>query len=323
MSSIYPIFDRSCLTLASLDKRRHDLHLSSLLPLESSVCQLPELVDFSEHIAAGKAAGASSLLLMGGHVIRSGTQNYIIDLMRRGYLTGIAMNGAGIIHDFELSLIGATTESVALYIQTGEFGFWRETGVLNEIIGQAADEDLGLGEAVGRYILENGLPYSDISILAQAYRLGIPVTVHVGVGYDIIHQHPNCDGAALGKASYRDFLIFAQQVASLSGGTVMNFGSAVMGPEIFLKALSMARNQARVQGTTVSGFSTLVCDLKPLPESYRTEIAKTDPLYYFRPWKTLLVRTCSIAGQSYYVRGEHRQTIPALWNALTSGGQAS
>lgn len=323
MASRYPIFDRSTLTLAPLAGRRHDLNLASLLPLAPVERRFTEMTTFAGHIKSARAAGCSSLMLIGGHVIRSGVQNYIIDLMRRGFITCIAMNGAGVIHDFELSLIGATTESVAHYIRTGEFGFWEETSRLNEIIARAAEEDLGLGEAVGKYILDSDLPYRESSILAQAYRLGIPVTVHVGVGYDIIHQHPNCDGAALGKASYRDFLIFAQQVASLSGGVVMNFGSAVMGPEIFLKALAMARNQARNNGATVTGFSTLVCDLKPLPDTYRTEIAKSDPLYYFRPWKTLLVRTCSISGQSYYVRGEHRQTIPALWTALTEGGQTS
>ena len=321
MASRYPIFDRSTLTLAPLAGRRHDLDLAVLLPLAPVTIRFAELDAFAGHVASARAAGRSSLLLVGGHVIRSGVQNYIIDLMRRGYLTCIAMNGAGVIHDFEFSLIGATTESVAHYIKNGEFGFWQETGRLNEIIAKAAEEDLGLGEAVGKCILESDLPYCNSSILAQAYRLGIPVTAHVGVGYDIIHQHPNCDGAALGKTSYRDFLIFAQQVASLSDGVVMNFGSAVMGPEIFLKALAMARNQARNRGATVAGFSTLVCDLKPLPESYRTEIAKTDPLYYFRPWKTLLVRTSSISGQSYYVRGEHRQTIPALWTALSEGDE--
>jgi len=319
MPSRYPIFDRNTLTLASLGQRRHDLDLGALFPLAPATTHFPELEIFAEHVAGARAASRSSLLLMGGHVIRSGVQHYIIDLMRRGYLTCIAMNGAGVIHDFEFSLIGATTESVARYIQTGEFGFWQETGRLNDIIARAAEEDLGLGEAVGKYIHESDLPYAEFSILAQAYSLQIPVTVHVGVGYDIIHQHPNCDGAALGKTSYRDFLIFAQQVVSLSKGVVMNFGSAVMGPEIFLKALAMARNQARNKGATVENFSTLVCDLKPLPESYRTEIAKSDPLYYFRPWKTLLVRTTSDAGQSYYVRGEHRHTIPALWTTLTEG----
>lgn len=316
MPSIYPTFDVSSLTLSSLHERRHDLNLEILLPLEATEFHFPETELFAEKLISTRSAGRSSLFIMGGHVIRSGVQKYIIDLMRRGYLTCIAMNGACVIHDFEFSLIGATTESVAYYIQNGQFGFWQETGRLNDIIRSAAEEDLGLGEAVGKYIVENELPHREVSILAQAYLLRIPATVHVGVGYDIIHQHPNCDGAALGETSYRDFLIFAQQVASLSEGTVMNVGSAVMGPEIFLKALAMARNQAGSRGKTISDFSTLVCDIKPLPETYRSEASKSDPLYYFRPWKTLLVRAGSVSGESYYVRGEHRRTIPALWQAV-------
>ena len=137
-------------------------------------------------------------------------------MMRTGLLSHLAMNGAGPIHDWELALIGATTESVARYIRTGEFGLWHETGRINDAIAAAAG--LGLGEAVGRAILDGPFPHKDISVLAQAVRLGVPVTVHVGIGYDIIHQHPNCDGAALGRASYQDFLIFAQAVRGLEDG---------------------------------------------------------------------------------------------------------
>src|SRR5947199_2058715 len=156
--------------------------------------------------------------------------------MERGLLTHLAMNGAGPIHDWEFALIGASTESVARYIQTGEFGLWTETGRMNDAIRAAAAQRIGLGEALGRAILEGPFPHRDVSVLAAAARLGVPVTVHVGIGYDILHQHPNCDGAALGAASYRDFLVFTESVSRLEGGVLFNFGSAVMGPEVYLKA---------------------------------------------------------------------------------------
>src|SRR5207302_7652991 len=133
-------------------------------------------------------------------------------------------------------------------IQTGEFGLWHETGQMNEAIRAGAAAGLGLGETLGRAVLEGPFPHKDISVLAAAVRLGVPLTVHVGVGYDIIHEHPNCDGAALGQTSYQDFLIFTQSVAGLEGGVLLSLGSAVMGPEVYLKALSMARNVAHQEG---------------------------------------------------------------------------
>jgi hypothetical protein len=263
-------------------------------------------------------------MMMGGHVIRSGVQKYIIDLMTRGYIDCLAMNGSGIIHDFELALIGATTESVARYIQTGEFGLWRETGYLNDIINKAYREDssVGMGEAVGQAVLEGDYPHKDISLLAAARKLNIPVTVHVGVGYDIIHEHPNCDGAAMGALSFNDFLKFAEVVRNLEGGVIMNFGSAVMAPEVFLKALSMARNVAHQSDREIRHFTTLVGDLYDLPRDYRSETPKDNPGYYFRPWKTMLVRTVADGGRSYYVSGRHEKTIPALWASVNAAENA-
>ena len=173
-----------------------------------------------------------------------------------------------------------------------------------------------MGEAVGEGILKGNFPYKDISLLAAGSRLKIPVTVHVGIGYDIIHEHPNCDGAATGKTSYTDFLYFSKIVEKLEGGVVMNFGSAVMAPEVYLKALSMARNVAHQQGKTIKRFTTLVCDLHDLPEDFSVEPDKNDPAYYFRPWKTMLVRTVADGGESFYVQGRHLETIPALWMTI-------
>ncbi|MGB9610173.1 MAG: hypothetical protein ACPL7M_04315, partial [Bryobacteraceae bacterium] len=237
---------------------------------------------------------------------------HIIDLLERGALSVIAMNGAGVIHDYELARIGATTESVARYIREGQFGLWRETGELNEWIQDAAASGEGLGEHVGRRIQESDYPHRDLSVLAAAWRCGVPVTVHVGIGYDIIHEHPNCDGAALGASSYRDFLIFARAVEGLEGGVLLSFGSAIMGPEVYLKALAMARNVAHQEGRVIRHFTTAVFDLVPIRGDFRRELPKTDPGYYFRPHKTMLVRTVADGGESFYFCGDHRATFPAL-----------
>jgi hypothetical protein len=146
-------------------------------------------------------------------------------------------------------------------------------------------------------------------------RLGVPVTVHVGIGYDILHEHPNCDGAALGQTSYQDFLVFAETVTRLEGGVMLNFGSAVMGPEVYLKALAMARNVAHQEGRAIRQFTTAVFDLVPLEGDTRRQAPKTDPRYYYRPWKTILVRTVADGGQSFYVQGDHRDTLPSLYHA--------
>jgi hypothetical protein len=236
--------------------------------------------------------------------------------MERGAVDHIAMNGAGVIHDYELARIGATTESVAGYITAGEFGLWRETGELNDWITGAADASLGLGENIGRRIETSDYPYRGLSVLAAAWRLGVPATVHLGIGYDILHEHPNCNGAALGAASYRDFLIFAHTVERLEGGVLLSFGSAVMAPEVYLKALAMARNVAHQEGREIRNFATAVFDLVPIQGDFRRELPKTDPGYYFRPHKTILVRTVAEGGASYYFRGDHRATFPALRRAV-------
>ncbi|HMF19954.1 MAG TPA: hypothetical protein VKE98_22300, partial [Gemmataceae bacterium] len=255
------------------------------------------------------------ILMMGAHVIRAGVQRHLIDMMHRGWIDQVAMNGAGPIHDWELALIGATTESVARYVSSGEFGLWRETGQINDVIAIAASDGLGLGEAIGQAILTGDFLHKDLSILATAARLGIPATVHVGVGCDIIHEHPNCDGAALGTTSYRDFLILAATVERLQGGVFLNFGSAVTGPEVYLKALAMARNVAHQEGRVIRHFTTGVFDLIPLEGDWKKQAPKSDPRYYYRPWKTILVRTVADGGESFYVQGDHRQTVPALYRA--------
>jgi len=165
-------------------------------------------------------------------------------------------------------------------------------------------------------ILEERLPHADVSILAAGARLGIPVTVHVGIGQDIVHQHPNLDPAALGIATYNDFLIFAQAMTGLEKGVYLNYGSQVMGPEVYLKALSMARNVARQRGEEIRRFTTAVFDIVRLGDDLSTEAPKDDPRYYYRPYKTILVRTVADGGESFYICGDHRETMMNLWRML-------
>lgn len=312
----YPLFDRTKLQIKAIKERAHDLNISFVKQLGKDIKPDKRFSEVAQYIIQAKNKGAAIILMVGGHVIRSGAQKYIIDLMERGYISCLAMNGSCIIHDLELALIGATTENVAKYIQEGQFGLWEETARINDIINQGYKDKLGMGEAVGKDIFEGDFPHKEISLLAAGYRLKIPVTVHVGIGYDIIHEHSNCDGAATGATSYQDFLYFAKVVENLEDGVVMNFGSAVMAPEVFLKALSMARNVAHQQGKIIKHFITLVCDLYDLPDDFTKEADKSCVSYYFRPWKTMLVRTVADGGKSFYVKGKHADTVPALWQAI-------
>jgi len=317
MKSKYPLFDRSRLKLLPLAGRRHDMDLGYLLPADAPSDYVhPDLEAVAQAIGRAQACGASRILMMGAHVIKMGASRVVIDLLERGVFTHVSLNGACAIHDYELARIGASTESVARYIREGQFGLWQETGLLNDWIREAAELELGLGENLGRRILASGYPHTGVSILAATYRLNIPATVHVGVGYDIIHEHPNCDGAALGAASYRDFLIFARTVEGLEGGVMLAFGSAVMAPEVYLKALAMARNVAHQQGRQIRHFTTAVFDMVPIGGDIHKELPKTDPGYYFRPHKTILVRTVADGGMSYYFQADHRVSVAALRREL-------
>ena len=313
----YPAFDRGRLRIQPLSNRQHDLNLAAILPLDAPLpafnhSAIPIL---ARQLVTARRTSSARILIMGAHVLRAGVSRYLIDLLERGLVSHIAMNGAGPIHDWEFALIGATTESVARYIQTGEFGLWKETGRMNDAICLGAKEGIGLGESIGRAILHGPFPHKDVSVLAAGVRLGVPITVHVGIGYEILHEHPNCDGAALGQTSYQDFLIFAEGVTRLEGGVLLNFGSAVMGPEVYLKALAMARNVAHQGGGEIRHFTTGVFDLIPLEEDTRREASRSDARYYYRPWKTILARTVADGGESFYVQGDHRLTLPHLYHA--------
>jgi hypothetical protein len=318
MPTQYREFDRSRLKMRPLAERIHDLHLDHWLQLADSTPPFthPDLLSLKEGLTRAKENGSARILMMGAHLLRAGVSRHIIELIRGGWIDHIAMNGAGVIHDYELARIGATTESVARYIRTGEFGLWSETGELNEVIESASREGLGLGEAVGDFIANSALPYRDLSIAAAAWREKVPLTVHVGIGYDIIHEHPNCNGAAVGDTSYRDFLIFASTMERLEGGVLLSFGSAIMGPEVYLKALAMARNVAHQENRSITKFATAVFDIVPIAGDVHRELSKSDPGYYFRPHKTMLVRTVADGGESFYFCGNHRATFPALYRTL-------
>lgn len=314
----YPQFDRTKLILKPLRERKNDLSLDVLIYPDSPYERVaqPDLDTLAQRIVTARRLGAPVILMMGAHVLRRGNSPLLIDLMRRGLITHIAMNGAVPIHDFEFALIGETTESVAKYISEGQFGLWKETGQINDAMVSAMRDGIGLGEALGRMIETGDFPNKQISILAQGYRLGVPVTIHVCVGQDIIHEHPNLDGAALGASSYADFLVFAEAIRHLEHGVMLNIGTAVMGPEVYLKALAMARNLARQQGQSIAHFTTAVFDLHDLGPDYRVEAPRGTAPYYYRPYKTILVRTVQDGGESFYVQGDHALTVPNLYHRV-------
>lgn len=309
-------FDRSKLHLLPLEQRIHDVDLSIMRGLTDTLppFEHPALPILAKAVVdARRVHNATVLMMYGAHVIRTGNGLHMIELMKRGLVTHFATNGAGSIHDFELAMIGHTCESVAKYISEGQFGLWRECGLINDAVREGVRDGLGWGEAVGRYIWEHNFPNREQSVLAMGYHLGVPCTVHIGIGNDIIHEHPNCDGAAMGAASYTDFLIYTQSITQLEHGVFLNFGSAVAGPEVYLKAVAMARNVAHQQGQSIRHFTTAVFDLLPIEGSdFAATPPKSDPRYYFRPWKTILARTVADGGQSFYVCGEHQQTVPTL-----------
>ncbi len=310
----YPTFDRSKLRIRPLSERKHDFRIGQILRLDAHVRlnDTPDLRAVAQRVTKARENGRQVIMMMGAHVIKTGLSRFVINLMKHGVLTHVGANGACAIHDYELALVGATTESVARYIQEGQFGLWEETGRLNDIVREGVAQGMGIGESVGKAIAEGHFPYKEVSIFAAGYRLGIPVTVHVGIGYDIIHEHPNCDGAAWGEASYHDFLVVTESISMMQEGVLLNFGTAVMGPEVYLKALAMARNVAHQRGEKIDRFTTAVFDLQDLGPDVHHTPPKSEAAYYFRPLKTMLVRTVQDGGESYYIRDFHQATLPAL-----------
>ncbi len=237
---------------------------------------------------------------MGAHVVKVGLSPVVIDLMERGLVTAVALNGAGVVHDFELALVGRTSEDVAAGLGSGRFGMARETGEeINRAIVEGDRDGLGVGAAVGRYLSRRKPrpPHLGASLLAAGWRLGLPVTVHVAIGTDIVHLHPDCDPGAVGRASHLDFRLFAAQVAALGGGGVyLNVGSAVVLPEVFLKAVTLVRNL----GHRLFDFAT----------------ANLDFIQGYRPGVNVVERPVAGCGRGYRLTGHHEILVPLLAAAL-------
>ena len=316
-------FDRSRIRTYPLGERENLMGLKNLIFPEAAAraepFRDPGLDVVVERIREARGAGLPVIAFLGGHVVKVGASPLIVDLMERGWLTHVAGNGAVSIHDFELALIGESTEHVPTKIEDGSFGMAEETGaMMNRAIREGAAEGLGYGESIGRMIERGGerFPHGALSILGAGYRLRLPVTIHITVGADIIHQHPAADGAALGFSSDQDFLIFTHTVSTMDGGGVfMNFGSAVTGPEVFLKALSMARNV----GKRVVDITTANFDLVPLTMSDDSGPDRFERVeYFYRPKKNVVVRPTSLGRSGHHIVGDHRRTLPEIHRRLTS-----
>ncbi|MCJ7775759.1 MAG: hypothetical protein MUP08_05170 [Desulfobulbaceae bacterium] len=267
---------------------------------------LPKILagnDFTEIVdrfVRAAASGKTIILAMGAHAIKVGLNPIILDLLNRRILSSIAMNGAGIIHDAEVAMVGCTSEDVSEQIGTGKFGMAEETGkLLNAAISEGAKQGLGIGRSVGAMLIRENFPYNRYSLLARAFELDIPVTVHVAIGTDIIHFHPNADGASIGKASHLDFRIFARLVSTLEEGVFINLGSAVILPEVFLKALTLVRNL----GYQARDFTTVNMDF----------------IRHYRPMTNVVHRPTLDGGKGYNLVGHHEIMFPLLAAAVIEG----
>ena len=252
----------------------------------------------AETLAQAHAGRRPVLALLGAHVLKVGLSPLIVDWIEKRIITAVAMTGSGIIHDFELAFSGQTSEEVAQALAEGSFGMARETAdFLNAAIQEGAKSDSGLGESVGRLIEAKRFRFKKLSVFAAAYRMKIPATVHVAIGTDIIHQHPSCDGAALGKTSLTDFRILTKAVSGIGeGAVVLNVGSAVILPEVFLKAVSISRNL----GYPVKDFTA----------------ANLDMIQQYRPQQNVLSRPTALGGEAISLTGHHEIMIPLLYAAV-------
>ncbi|HEY4475819.1 MAG TPA: hypothetical protein VJB92_03835 [Candidatus Paceibacterota bacterium] len=322
----YEKIDLRNLKVLPLKERENKMFAAEILPLDfKSDFQSKELDALIAAIVEARLNNKEVIWFMGAHVLRQGAAWMIIDLMRRDLITHIAANGAVAIHDFEMAYQGATLEDVERYIVDGKFGNWDETGkFVNEAAKRSFHCGRGFGEALGMLIAESDFPFKHMSIFAKAYKSLVPATIHKGIGFDITDQHPSADFAAIGKASGDDFLIFAKGIFQLEGGVFVNLGSAVTGPEVYLKALSIARNLAKQEGREIKHFTTAVIDLAPLGDwqsnpsvvDWKKPGAMDDPRYYYRPLKSILVRTVKDGGKSHFIQGKFIDVIPALYAGL-------
>ena len=309
MAFSYEEFDLSGVKTYPLNSRKSKANAADFARvfdgsgISAFVDSLPSILagaDFKAVVAALRAAHAGQRGIIwgiGAHVIKTGVSPVLVDLMERGFVSALATNGAGVIHDFELALSGATSEDVDEALGPGRFGMAEETGrLLNAAIRDGVGRGLGIGQAVGAWLEDAKPAHASLSLLANAARLKIPVTVHVAIGTDIIHMHPDADGAALGEGSLRDFRYFVSNVARLERGVYLNCGSAVVLPEVFLKAVALARNTGR----SLDGLTTVNLDFARL----------------YRPQTNVVSRPVAGIGKGYSLVGHHELMIPLLAAAL-------
>ncbi len=295
----YSIFSRE--SKVSIDKLGKpsggDSTLSAFLDGLPDILASRDLKEVASLIARARSSGRGVLLGMGAHPVKVGLGPLLADAMETGIITGVATNGAAIIHDYELALSGMTSEDVGAVLGSGGFGMAEETAsALNRAIVDGNNKGEGIGLAVGRLIEEQDMPHSSQSLFAAAYRNNIPATVHVAMGTDIIHMHPSCDGAATGSASLRDFHLMAQQVAALDGGVFINLGSSVILPEVFLKAYSLARNL----GHQIMDLTTVNMDF----------------IQHYRPRVNVVQRPTAHSGRGFALTGHHEILLPLLLSAV-------
>lgn len=262
-----------------------------------------DLMEVAQAVTAAARSDAGVVWALGAHVIKTGVGPVLIDLMERGFVSAIATNGAAVIHDFEIALAGATSEDVDQTLGPGSFGMADETGrLLNRAISDGVAAGMGIGQSVARYLHERQPQHARSSVLAAAGRLGVPVTVHVAIGTDIIHMHPAASGAALGEGSLRDFKHFVANVARLERGVFLNCGSAVILPEVFLKAVALARNQ----GIPLAAMTTVNLDF----------------IRSYRPQTNVVTRpTAGTSGRGYSLVGHHEIMLPLLAAAIVQRAQ--
>jgi len=276
---------------------RKGARVRSLIQGLPNILAAQSLKAIARKIARVHRANKTVLLGMGAHPIKVGLSPLIIDFMERGIINAVALNGAGVIHDFELAYMGETSEDVAASLKDGSFGMGEETGAfLNQAISEGSGRQLGIGAAVGQAILKARLPHRRLSILAAGARWGIPITSHIAIGTDIIHMHPKVDGKALGDGSLRDFRTLTSVVATLGGGVYLNFGSAVVPPEVFLKAVGLARNL----GHPVQNLTTVNLDF----------------LAHYRPLTNVVSRPTQQSGKGYHLTGHMEIMVPLLFAAV-------
>lgn len=297
----YPISERKSLVntgmFADLGAYKKSGRLADLFP---SILKGNDIRELVRAIKAAKSAGKPVVMAMGAHVIKCGLSPIVIALMERGIVDALALNGAGAVHDLEIAFHGATSEDVAVEIKEGRFGMVEETAShFNQALKNHVRGDVGMGEAIGRYIVEEKMPNSGVSLLSAGYRMKKPVTVHVAIGSDIVHIHPSADGAVTGLATMNDFRLFTGVVSKLAGGGVyMNIGSSVILPECFIKALSAARNL----GADVTGFTTVNMDM----------------IQSYRPSVNVVNRPIQGAGKGISITGHHEIMVPLLYHLLIS-----